>query len=315
MSDKIPGSIHLLRVAGIDLYLHWTWFIIAIYEIQGRGSKYTSIAWNLLEYLALFFIVLLHEFGHSLACRSVGGTADRILLWPLGGAAYVSPPPRPGATLWSLAAGPLVNVALLPVLWAAFAFVKMHGWAYTAPNVYLFVRAIFIIDIVLLVFNLLPIYPLDGGQILRALLWFVMGRGRSLMLVTVLSFFGVAAVVALAVWTHSVWTFAIAVFMLLSCWGGLNRARAMLRAARLPRRPGFACPACHIAPHIGPLWVCTQCRKPFDTFETGAVCPNCGAQFDSTVCMDCEQSSPFHEWVIESPAAPAEVTGNLTQHR
>ena len=47
--------------------------------------------------LALFLIVLMHEFGHSLACRSVGGRADRILLWPLGGAAFVKPPHRPGA--------------------------------------------------------------------------------------------------------------------------------------------------------------------------------------------------------------------------
>ena len=61
-------------------------------------------------------LILAHEFGHSLACRSVGGEANRIVLWPLGGIAYVSPPQRPGATLWSIAAGPLVNVALVPVL-------------------------------------------------------------------------------------------------------------------------------------------------------------------------------------------------------
>ena len=70
----------------------------------------------MLEYLALFVIVLLHEFGHALACRQVGGQADQIVLWPLGGVAYVAPPPRPGATLWSIAAGPLVNVVLVPVL-------------------------------------------------------------------------------------------------------------------------------------------------------------------------------------------------------
>jgi Zn-dependent protease len=72
-----------------------------------------------LEYLALFSIVLMHEFGHALACRQVGGTADQILLWPFGGVAYVNPPQRPGAMLWSIAAGPLVNVALFPLLLAA----------------------------------------------------------------------------------------------------------------------------------------------------------------------------------------------------
>ena len=73
----------------------------------------------MLEYLALFLIVLMHEFGHALACRQVGGTANRIVLWPLGGVAYVNPPQRPGATLWSIVAGPLVNVVFLPILSAS----------------------------------------------------------------------------------------------------------------------------------------------------------------------------------------------------
>jgi Zn-dependent protease len=167
------GSIRLFGFAGIDLYLHWSWFVIAIFEIQARSGRYSSIVWNILEYLALFMIVLLHEFGHAMACRSVGGTADRIMLWPLGGVAYVNPPQRPGATLWSIAAGPLVNVALLPVLFGAYLFARSNGWVHSMPDVYIFVRSVFTVDIVLLVFNILPIYPLDGGQLLRSLLWFV----------------------------------------------------------------------------------------------------------------------------------------------
>ena len=122
-----------------------------------------------------------HEFGHSLACRQVGGRADRIVLWPLGGVAYVDPPQRPGATLWSIAAGPLVNVALAPIFWALFSFAKSAGWKRTAHDQYEFVFGLLAIDIVLLVFNMLPFYPLDGGQIFRSLLWFVLGRARSLL--------------------------------------------------------------------------------------------------------------------------------------
>src|SRR6266496_5252369 len=110
------GSIRLFRFAGIDLFLHWSWFVVAAYEINGRGRSYSSITWNVVEYLGLFLIVMVHEFGHALACRQVGGNANRIVLWPLGGVAYVDPPSRPGATLWSIAAGPLVNVVLFPVL-------------------------------------------------------------------------------------------------------------------------------------------------------------------------------------------------------
>lgn len=303
MPSKAQGSIHLVRVAGIDLFLHWSWFVVAIYEIQSRSGRYSSITWNVLEYLALFLIVLLHEFGHAFACRQVGGTANRILLWPFGGVAYVSPPQRAGATLWSIAAGPLVNVALLPIFFGAFEFARMNHWALTAPDEYLFVRAVFAIDLVLLVFNMLPVYPLDGGQILRSLLWFVLGRARSLMVVTILSFVGIAGLIGLAVWMHSVWTGAIAIFMLMNCWGGLQHARSLLRMAKLPRRPGYLCPSCRTAPPIGPNWGCRQCGKPFDTFETRAVCPNCSAQYNATTCLDCGESRPMQEWVADPVAA------------
>ena len=112
------GTIRLTKIAGIQVYLHWSWFLVAVYEIQNR-SRYASLTWSILEYVSLFAIVTLHEFGHALACRQVGGRAEQIVLWPLGGVAYVNAPPRPGATLWSVAAGPLVNVALIPVLGVA----------------------------------------------------------------------------------------------------------------------------------------------------------------------------------------------------
>ena len=105
MASISQRSIRLFRFAGIDLFLHWSWFLVAAFEIGGRAKTYSSLTWNVLEYLALFLIVMLHEYGHALACRQVGGTANQIVLWPLGGVAFVNPPPRPGATLWSIAAG------------------------------------------------------------------------------------------------------------------------------------------------------------------------------------------------------------------
>ncbi|HKF48361.1 MAG TPA: site-2 protease family protein [Terracidiphilus sp.] len=313
--QKQSGSIHLGRVVGIDLFLHWSWFIVAIYEIQSRSGRYSSVLWNVFEYLALFLIVLLHEFGHALACRQVGGIANRIMLWPLGGVAYVDPPPRPGATLWSIAAGPLVNVALLPVFATIYSFATVHGWAYLAPNTYQLVWAVLTINKALLIFNLLPIYPLDGGQILRALLWFVLGRARSLMLVTVFSFAGVAAVIAFAVLKQSAWAFVIAIFMLLNCWGGLKHARAMLRAAKLPRRPGFACPSCGSGPPIGPFWICQQCSNPFDTFQSGGVCPTCSARGAATQCIDCGRSAPIEQWVTGRPATSPPVIEGIPQRQ
>ena len=105
----------LFRLFGIDVYLHWAWFL-AVWYFVNQAKGYSSPIWSVLECLSLFLIVLMHEFGHQLACRSVGGKTHDIVLWPLGGVAYVSPPQRPGAQLWSIAAGPLVNVILFPIL-------------------------------------------------------------------------------------------------------------------------------------------------------------------------------------------------------
>ncbi|MBM3892764.1 MAG: peptidase M50, partial [Verrucomicrobia bacterium] len=276
------GVIRLFRFAGIDVFLHWSWFLVAAYEVQARTSLYSSPVWNALEYLALFAIVTLHEFGHSLACRQVGGRADRIVLWPLGGIAFVNPPPRPGATLWSVAAGPLVNVALLVILSGILVLPAMLEWETVAPDGYALLRTVWFINIGLLIFNLLPIYPLDGGQILQSLLWFALGRGRSLMVTAVIGFIGVAGLVLLAVAARSVWIGILAAFILANCWGGLQRARVLARIDRMPRRAGFACPSCKTPPLRGALWRCSNCRETFDTFETQAVCPHCGARYTLT---------------------------------
>lgn len=312
MPSLQKGSIHLFRLAGVDLYLHWSWFVVALIEIENRQGRYSSVLWNVLEYLALFLIVLTHEFGHALACRQVGGTANRILLWPLGGVAYVDPPQRPGATLWSIAAGPLVNVALMPVLFAAFMASRSLGWAASMPDAYRFLRAVLAIDIGLLVFNILPIYPLDGGQILRSLLWFPLGRARSLQVTTILGMVGIVAFFGLALWEGSIWLGAIGVFMLMNCWGGLRHAQALLRLAKLPRRKGFACPSCRTEPLLGERWMCAKCRQKFDTFLSGGVCPHCGAQFATTMCGDCGKSHPMSEWVDRSVAGMGVVNGGFS---
>ncbi len=285
------------------MFLHWSWFLVAAYEINWHGRSYTSLIFNVLEYLALFLIVLMHEFGHSLACRQVGGSSDQIVLWPLGGVAYVDPPPRPGATLWSIAAGPLVNVALLPVLSALAMLGKSVGWAETMPNLYALLRTIWLINVVLLAFNILPVYPLDGGQILRSVLWFVLGRARSLLVATVVGFVGIAGFIVFAVWNQSLWYGVLAVFLLLNCWGGLQHARFLSRLAKLPRRDGFACPRCNTAPPVGDFWKCGQCGQPFDTFQTQGVCPHCGARFVSTRCLDCGGLHPLSERIAPGGVA------------
>ena len=311
MGSVRQGAIPLFRLAGVQVSLHWSWFLIAAYQIESGRGRYSSVLWKILEYLALFLIVLTHEFGHALACRQVGGKADNILLWPFGGVAYVNPPQRPGATLWSIAAGPLVNVALAPILIAFYRMGQSLGWPTTMPDFSHFLFRICWINGILLAFNILPIYPLDGGQILRSLLWFALGRARSLMVATVIGFIVLAGFIVIAVWTRDYWLGLISIYLVLSCWGGLQHARQLLRMAKLPRRPGFACPSCRTAPPVGAYWVCGACQKPFDTFETGAVCPHCSTRFNSTRCLDCGEQRPVNDWIVGSYAGVGTINGGV----
>lgn len=220
-------SFRFFSLAGIHVRLHWLWFLVAAYEFGNGRNGYDSRLFNVAEYLGLFLIVLMHEFGHALACRQVGGEANEIVLWPLGGVAYVSPPPRPGALLWSITAGPLVNVALIPVLYALnVAFLSLQPAA-LPDDAYRLLSRIAFINTSLLIFNLLPIYPLDGGQILRSLLWYLVGPARSLKAASAIGLVGALALVGLAIWQRSLWIGVLAFFMATRSWEAFRRSGAM----------------------------------------------------------------------------------------
>jgi Zn-dependent protease len=307
------GSLKLFTFAGIDVYVGWSWLFVAVIAFQYRTHVYHSLVWSAAEYLALFLIVLIHEFGHQLACRSVGGQTHDIVLSPIGGVAYVTPPQRAGAQLWSIVAGPLVNVVLIPILSVLVAVCAHLRWADTNPDANDFVQNVWWINTCLLIFNLLPIYPLDGGQILRSLLWFPFGRANSLLIATIIGFIGAPILLVLAVvflfqggnlWNDGLFCVMIG-FLVLNCWGGLRQALALSRLAKLPRRNDFACPGCKAAPPAGNLWRCGKCGQGFDTFQTLGICPHCGAQYQSTQCLDCGASHPIGAWPVPPPLPPA----------
>lgn len=231
----------MFRFAGIQVYLHFTWFIVAALQVTQFAGRYSSPIWAVLEYVSLFVIVLFHEFGHALACRQTGGVADRIILWPLGGIAFVNPPPRPGAYLWSIAAGPLVNVILFPVLSLAL-FVAEVQWRLSNHDAYLLIFSLWYINTGLLIFNLLPIYPLDGGQIVRGLLWFVVGQIRSLRIASMIGFAGAILLVLLAIQQRSIWLGILAFFILSQAQAGWRYAKQLALQAEAAGLPATETP-------------------------------------------------------------------------
>jgi hypothetical protein len=138
----------------------------------------------------------------------------------------------------------------------------------------------------------------------------VLGRGRSLLVATVLGFVGIVALVGAAVYMRSIWTVAISVFLLLNCWSGLQSARKLLQFAKLPRRDGFRCPSCRTAPPIGTYWRCGNCQQMFDTFETRGLCPHCSAQYATTTCLDCREQRPIGDWAV-NPHPMGVVSGTF----
>jgi Zn-dependent protease len=231
MPASAPGSFRILTAFGIDVFVHWTWFLVVVFLLRGGAGMYDHIGWNIATILALFGIVTLHEFGHALACRSVGGYANTIVLWPLGGVAFVRPPDRPGPVLWSIAAGPLVNVALIPVtfglvlLFAGIPALETLG----GSDLERFLIALAAINLMLLIFNILPIYPLDGGQILQAILWVFLGRATSLKITAGFGLL-VAAVVAIPLLLlREWWLLLIAAFVAWQAYNGLQMARSLAR--------------------------------------------------------------------------------------
>ena len=143
-------------------------------EYHGLSWSSAFLYWGMSS-LFLFTIVLLHEYGHCFAGRAVGGSAERIVLWPLGGLALVDAPHSPRPQFIVAAGGPAVNVAIflimLPyIIWGGGDFSSYFlraGLDPSLPQVHWFASMFFAINLDLFIFNLLPAYPMDGGRMLH----------------------------------------------------------------------------------------------------------------------------------------------------
>jgi Zn-dependent protease len=190
MNDFLSWGLRVGRVAGIEVRLHWTLFAFwlwRLHNVLGDDSppeyrRVRILAWLLIVGL-MFLSIFLHELGHCFAARRVGGYADQVLMWPLGGLAFCQCPNFWRAHLIVAAGGPVVTVAIMVLSYGGFLLADQllvpARWAVsdawfggTAELLYKQARSTLVEwNLIILIFNLMPLYPMDGGRILHSSLW------------------------------------------------------------------------------------------------------------------------------------------------
>ncbi len=167
-------SINLFRVFGIQLAVHGSFLLLlayAGYEGWKVGGGVIGLFWNVALILSFFVCVVLHELGHSLTARQFGVRVPRILLLPIGGMAQFDRiPKKPSEELLITIAGPAVNFALVTIL-LPFAWRAVFGPDEVPEySVATLVTQLCVANLLMGTFNLLPVFPMDGGRIFRAAL-------------------------------------------------------------------------------------------------------------------------------------------------
>lgn len=234
----VPG------IYGIRVRVHIFYLIIAAIELAGSlrpeswGPAYTGAM-----LATLFVFVLLHEFGHCLACRWMGGDADEILMWPLGGLAFCRPPHRWKPALITTIGGPAVNLILVPILgavllaagatWTDIVFNPvfpdaayrgeflargelLHVWLWSA----------YYSNLVLLLFNVLvPMFPMDGGRIFQELLWSRLGYKRSMQIAIIVGYCGAVIMALLGIASANMRMVGLAMFGATTCYNEKQKLR------------------------------------------------------------------------------------------
>lgn len=187
---KSRWNLYLGDVGGISLYLHWTFFILVVwifFSYYSKTQRWQDGALGILFILSLFTCVVLHELGHAFMAKRFGCRTRKITLLPIGGMAQMEKiPEKPREEFLVAIAGPWVNIVIAAILFIVLASTSgipslTQIEDLTSSS---FIYNLFFANIVLVIFNLIPAFPMDGGRVLRALLSIRLGRVRATTIAT-----------------------------------------------------------------------------------------------------------------------------------
>lgn len=186
----MKSNLYLGKYFGTKIEIHWTFYLLTVWIILSEylnGGSIDRILFNFQFIVAVMICVLLHELGHAWAAKKFGIKTTKMVLLPIGGISSINKTiESPKAEFLITIAGPLVNVIIAIVLFFTIPvndFVSYNlGEYFSALNdfsVRTFLFFLFIVNVALVIFNMIPAFPLDGGRILRATLDLSLDRVRA----------------------------------------------------------------------------------------------------------------------------------------
>jgi Zn-dependent protease len=213
----MKSAWHLGRIAGIDIKVHFTFVFILIWfglSAYLTGGSIAVALTNVLLILALFLCVVLHEFGHALTARLFGIQTKDITLLPIGGVARLeSMPEDPKEELLVAIAGPAVNMVIAGGL---FTGLLLSGFFNQPLNLTSLLSSfwlqILIANVTLVLFNLIPAFPMDGGRVLRSFMALFMDHTKATRIAAHIGR-GLAVLMGIAGFFINPWLILTAVFV------------------------------------------------------------------------------------------------------
>lgn len=240
-------AFRVARLLDIDVHIHPTFLLIIVWAVLewgiGPGGGPAALALGLLFVLLIVASVIVHEFGHVMMARQYGVKVLDVTLWPFGGVARIEQIPAAprGEAMISLA-GPAMNLAIVVALLPPLALIALIGGSDSLlVGAQLFehitltglVTYVAVTNLMIMAFNMIPAFPVDGGRVLRAALTGVVGRERATSIAVALGTALAVAAVAWGLWDRSLILIAVGIFVAVAAQAEARAAHAESGMRRL----------------------------------------------------------------------------------
>lgn len=233
------GALKIFTAFGIPVFIHWTFgfiFVFILWNAQSEGMTTMETLTYTGLFMSLFVCVLLHEYGHALAARRYGVKTQDIVLMPIGGVARLEKmPDKPMQEFVVAIAGPMVNVVIAILLMLGIwlltdpAYIELMAnlvisaeegneiieeTGIQIPQTLQFAINLAILNIVLVIFNMIPAFPMDGGRVFRALLSMKTGRPKATRIASMVGQVIAGLIIFYGIWTNAFMTIVLGLFVI-----------------------------------------------------------------------------------------------------